>query len=86
MDPALNTQAEPQIRSEDQWTCIWCFLRHSGGVGSAMVHTPTAERTITLRDCMTLLQREPQSNYQLQAKLEKRIIQSDRKAQWSAPR
>jgi hypothetical protein len=51
-----------------------------------MVHTPTAERTITLRDCMTLLQREPQSNYQLQAKLEKRIIQSDRKAQWSAPR
>jgi len=55
----------------------------SGGVGSAMVHAPAAERIVTLRDCMTLLQREPRDTFQLQAKLEKRIVQVERKAQWA---
>ena len=48
-----------------------------------MVHAPAAERIVTLRDCMTLLQREPRDTFQLQAKLEKRIVQVERKAQWA---
>ena len=56
----------------------------SGGVGTTVVHAPTAERIVTLRDCMTLLQREPKDTFQLQAKLEKRIVQAERKAQWAS--